>query len=163
MELESDEPKFALLPSYLSFIQNSVGSGVFKNRYYKIKGQVIDVTVDGDLSCAEYVSNVLCVFGLIDERHTTVKATIESLKDAGWRTISSPRAGAIIWWGFKKKDNGTQGKHHHVGFYIDQETAISNDSDTRVIASHHPTYGTLENGEPRREILKYFWHDALED
>ncbi len=161
MSSNETRPVLALLPSYLAAIRNSVGSNLFRNEYYLIEGKIIDVLDDGDLSCAVFVTAILYLFDLIGERHTTVKQTLLDLKASGWYEIKEPKAGAIIHWGFKKKDDGTQGKHHHVGFYIDSESAISNDSDTRVVVKHHPTYGTFESGETRRDILAYYWNDKL--
>lgn len=157
-----EKPELDLLPSYTAMIQNSVGAKLFKNLYFRIDGKSLDVLDDGDLSCAMYVSTILHTFGLMKELHTTVVRTLEDLKESGWYEIKEPKKGAVIHWGFKKKDDGTQGKHHHVGFYIDPETAISNDSDTRVVWKHHPTYGTLPGGELRREIIAFYWHPALD-
>ncbi len=157
----SVKPKLNLFLSYIKTIENSVGSNLFRNLYFEIEGSVVDVLNDGDLSCATYVTTILYIFGLIKERHTTVIATIDDISRSGWFEIKDPRKGALILWGYKKKDNGTQGKHRHVGFFIDNETAISNDSSTRVIAKHHPTFGTFPNGEVRRDILAYYWNDNL--
>lgn len=156
------KPPFDVSRSYLRTIENSVGSNLFRSLYYHIDGNSIDVLDDGDLSCATYVTSILYLFDLIKERHTTVNETVRDIEESGWYNITEPKKGAIILWGFKKKDDGTQGKHRHVGFYIDSDTAISNDSDTRVVIKHHPTYGTLPNGEARRDILAFYWHDALE-
>lgn len=159
--VKSLPPKFETFPSYLATIQDSVGSSMFRKRYYRIDGKVIDVLDDGDLACAEYVTNILYLFDLIAERHTTVNETVRDIGESGWYEIAEPKKGALLLWGFKKKDDGTQGKHRHVGFYIDPETAVSNDSDSRIIWKHHPTYGTFESGETRRDILAYYWHDKL--
>ncbi len=142
-------------------IESSVGANLFRHLYFRINGKTIDVLEDGDLSCAMFVTTILLTFGLIKELHTTVNETLKDIQESGWYEIPEPRAGALILWGFKKKDGGTQGKHRHVGFFIDTETAISNDSDTRVILRHHPTYGTFPNGEARRDILAYYWNDKL--
>jgi hypothetical protein len=155
------KPKFELLPTYLKAVQNSVGSNLFRNQYYRIKGRVVDVLEDGDLSCATYVTTILYIFDLIQDRHTTVNGTVEDIQKSGWYEIKKPKKGALILWGFKKKDDGTQGKHRHVGFYINPQTAISNSSDTRVVAQHHPTFGKFSSGEVRRDILAYYWNKKL--
>ena len=156
------KPTLALLTSYLKTIENSVGSNLFRNLYFRIGGKEIDVLDDGDLSCANYVTAILYLFDLIKQRHTTVTGTIEDVLKSGWYEIKKPKKGAVILWGFKKKDDGTQGKHRHVGFFINSTTAISNDSLTRVVARHHPTFGTFRNGEARRDILAYYWNDILD-
>ncbi len=162
MDTNTTKPELALFRSYRAMIENSVGANLFRNLFFHINGEIIDVLDDGDLSCAMFVTSILHPFGLIQEIHTTVNATIEDLEASGWHEISEPREGAIILWGFKKKDDGTQGKHRHVGFYIDQETAISNSSSERVPARHHPTYGTFPNGEVRRDIQVYYWHPRFD-
>lgn len=58
-------------------------------------------------------------------------------------------------------DDGTQSTHHHIGFYISPKTAISNDWKTKTVAKHHPTYGKLKNGTPRRKIIAYYWNDRF--
>lgn len=158
----SEKPKLDVFLSYITTIENSVGSDLFRNLYFRIGNETADVLEDGDLSCATYVTSILYLFGLITERHTTVASTIDDMAKSGWYEIKKPRKGAVTLWGFKKKDDGTQGKHRHVGFYIDTETAISNDSSTRVIARHHPTFGTFPSGEAKRDILAYYWNDALD-
>lgn len=160
---EHSKPELALFQSYVAMIQNSVGARIYKNLYFRINGDVIDVLEDGDLSCAMFVSTLLHTFGLIKELHTTVNGTIEDLLQNGWTNIDEPRKGAVVLWGFKKKDDGTQGKHRHVGFYIDEQTCISNDSDSRVVWTHHPTYGTFPSGEARRDIQAYYWHPLLDE
>ena len=156
------KPQLDVFRSYIAAIENSVGTNLFRNMYFRVDGKVVDVLDDGDLSCAVFVTAILRMFNLIKDPHTTVKATLEDIKESGWYEIKEPRKGALIHWGFKKKDDGTQGKHHHLGFYLNEQEAISNDSIARVIAKHHPTYGTLENGEARRDILAYYWHEKLD-
>lgn len=158
---DAEKPELLVFLSYLQCIENSVGTNLFRKLYFRINGNAIDVLEDGDLSCAMYVSSILYLFGLIAERHTTVVGTIEDIQKSGWYEIKAPRKGALMLWGLKKKDDGTQGKHRHVGFYIDEQTAISNSSDTRVVAQHHPTFGTFPSGEVRRDILAYYWNDKL--
>ncbi len=155
------KPTLDLLRSYTASIKNSVGTDLFRQLYFHIGDTSIDVLEDGDLSCATYVTGILYLFDLIQERHTTVVSTIEDMKQSGWYEIEQPRTGAVILWDFKKGDDGTQGKHRHVGFYINDKLAVSNDSATRVVAAHHPTFGTDENGDARRRVLAYYWNDRL--
>lgn len=157
-----DKPTLDLYASYIALIEGSVGTNMFRHRHFFIDGRSLDVLEDGDLSCAMYVSSILYLSKLIDDLHTTVNGTIEDIENFGWYKINTPKKGALILWGFKKKDDGTQGKHRHVGFYLDAETAVSNDSSTRVVAKHHPTYGMFENGEVRRDIQAFYWHAALD-
>lgn len=155
------KPKLEIFHSYIRTIENSVDSNLFRNLYFRINHKVIDVLEDGDLSCANYVTAILYLFDLIKERHTTVVGTLKDMTKSGWYEIKKPRKGALILWDFKKKDDGTQGKHRHLGFYINNKAAISNSSSARVIERHHPTFGKFPNGEARRDILAYYWHDKL--
>ncbi|MBU6214655.1 hypothetical protein KGM48_02315 [Patescibacteria group bacterium] len=150
-----------LLPSYRAAIHNSVGTALFRNLYFRIGRTIVDVLDDGDLSCAVFVSSILYLFGLIPERHTTVKSTVEDMKKAGWYVTKRPRSGAVIEWGYRQLPNGGQGKHRHLGFYVDASSAVSNDSIKRTISKHHLTFGTKPNGTPRREIIAYYWNDKL--
>ncbi|HEX8994058.1 MAG TPA: hypothetical protein VF803_02290 [Candidatus Paceibacterota bacterium] len=161
-EMHIEKPTLAVFPSYIAMIENSVGTNLFRNRYYTIRGETIDVLEDGDLSCAVFVTSILHHFDLVEEVHTTVIGGVEDLERSGWQKISEPRKGAIILWGFKKKDDGTQGKHRHLGFYLDEQSAVSNDSDSRVVWKHHPTYGAFGSGEARRDIEALYWHPTLE-
>ncbi len=155
------KPEFQLLPSYLKAIENSVGSNLFRNQYYRINAKVVDILKDGDLSCAIYVTTILYIFGLIKKRHATVNGTVADILKSGWYEIKKPKKGALILWGFKKMDSGTQGKHCHIGFYLDKKTAISNSSLKRVIERHDPTSGKFKNGEAKRDILAYYWNKKL--
>lgn len=155
------KPKLEIFPSYFKAIENSAGSNLFRNLYYRIDRKTIDVLDNGDLSCANFVTTILYIFDLIKERHTTVIATIDDILKSGWYEIKKPKKGAIILWSYKKKDDGTQGEHRHVGFYIDKKTAISNYAPRRIVIRHHPTFGTFSNGEARRDILAYYWNDRL--
>lgn len=157
----SIKPKPEVFRSYIHAIENSVGSNLFRNLYFRINDKAVDVLEDGDLSCANYVTAILYLFDLIKKRHTTVTGTVEDILKSGWYEIKKPQKGALILWDFKKKSDGTQGKNRHVGFYIDKETAISNSSSKRIIARHHPTFGTFSNGKAKRDILAYYWHDNL--
>lgn len=157
----SGKPKLALFPSYLKSIENSVGSKLFRNLYFTIDGSITDILEDGDLSCASFLTSILYLYGLIGERHVTVAATVADMQASGWHEIREPKPGAVILWGLSKGDNDTQGKHQHLGFYIDAETAVSNDSTTRIIARHHITSGISSGGEAKRDILAYYWNDTL--
>jgi hypothetical protein len=156
------KPTLALLPSYLKAIENSVGTMLFRNLYFRINCEVVDILENGDLSCSAYISSILYLHDLITERHVTVAGTVRDMLASGWYEIPAPKQGAIILWNLNTDDSGTQGKHEHLGFYVDAETAISNSSSERTVVRHHPTYGTLENGKPRREVLAYYWNKKLD-
>ena len=100
------KPKLEIFTSYLKTIENSVDSNIFRNLYYKIGRKTIDVLDNGDLSCANYVTTILYIFDLIKDRHTTVIGTVDDMSESGWYQIKKPKKGAIILWGYKKKDDG---------------------------------------------------------
>lgn len=110
--------------TYLSVIENSVGSFMFKNMYADLDGVKKDVTEDGWLSCAFFVSSVLSMFKYIDRIHATVKSTTKDLLDCGWEVINEPVVGSVIIW----KPGVDTNNHYHIGFYVGENQAISNDS-----------------------------------
>lgn len=160
--MAAEKPQLDLFRSYDSTIENSVGSALFKSAYFRVDGVTTDILKDGLRSCAVYVSSMLYLFKLIDDRHATVESTIRDMQASGWHKIEQPKKGAVIWWDLEREEDVVGENHPHIGFYIDSETAVSNSMNKRVIAKHHPTYGTLENGEPRRKVLGYYWHDKLD-
>ena len=161
MSKEQKSPQLDRLSTLLSMIRNSEGCGMYRQRFYYVWGESMDVLFDGDVACAATVSPMLWAIGLMKEFHTKVSETIRDMEECGWHKIPHPRPGALIHWDFKKKGDGTLGVNHHLGFYLDEETAVSNDAVTGVLARHHPTFGEMPNGEPRREILAYYWHSWL--
>ena len=132
--------------TYLAYIQNSVGSKIFKNVYFKVGKHNKDIVNNGELSCAIYVSSILYLLDLIDGPHATVKTTIRKLLENRWGEVKSPQRGDILVWQ-KKKD------HEHIGFYLNNKVAISNSSfkNGRII-KHHPTYN---NKRVIKNIFRY--------
>lgn len=110
--------------TYLAVIENSVGSQTFKNLYVDIDGVKTDATKDGWLSCAFFVSSVLSMFKYIKEIHATVSSTVKDLQESGWAKIEEPIVGSVIVWKPGQNTNG----HAHIGFYVGDGKAISNDS-----------------------------------
>lgn len=141
------------LDSYLAFIKNSVGTKSFRNFYALVDGKKTDILKKGDLSCAFFVSSVLVIFKLIKEVHTTVDSTIKDLQNSGWQKIKRPKVGCVLVWESKADKNGSA--HRHVGFYLGQGQAISNNSKLGSPSSHHPTF----NGQ--RKIEAIFWPASL--
>jgi hypothetical protein len=124
----SEEKQTKVIPlqfdTYIAVVENSVGSYMFKNLYVNIDGVKKDATEDGWLSCAFYVSSILVLFKYIKEIHGTVSSTVKDLKDSGWSEISEPVLGSVVVWKSGKDTNG----HSHIGFYVGDNMAISNDS-----------------------------------
>lgn len=145
--------KFLLKDSYLKTIENSVGSRIFQNLYFKQGTKKIDVLQNGNLSCAVFVSSILRNFYLIKDCHTTVIGTVRDLERSGWRKVSKPKIGGVIVWG---ENNGPAGLHKHIGFYIGRNLVISNSSKNKVPKKHHWTF----NGKRKVEMI--LWNNKLE-
>ena len=93
--------KFLLKESYLKAIENSVGSKLFRNLYFKSRDKKIDVLQNGNLSCAIFVSWILRNFYLIEDNHTMVSRLISDLKKSNWQKIKKPKLGAVLVWDTK--------------------------------------------------------------
>ena len=150
------KPKvFPLLrDSYLAVIDNSVGSSLFRNLYAEVDGEKKDIMDNGDLSCAFFTSSILALFKLVKETHATVDGTVRDLQESGWKIIKEPKIGAVLVW--EKADFTNDGLHKHVGFYVENEKAISNSSKEKSPTKHHWTF----NGERKVEMI--FWNEKLE-
>lgn len=146
-----------LFDSYVAAIENSVGSKTFRNLFAKINGKRKDILENGELSCASFASSILYLFKLISDVHATVRGTVADLERSGWSEINSPQKGAVLVWETENFDHTT---HKHIGFYITENQAISNNSKKGQPILHHWTFGT-KNGQPVRKIEKILWHPKL--
>jgi hypothetical protein len=142
------------IETYLAVIKNSVGSKMFRNVYAKVNGKKNDITKDGDLSCAFFVSSILVLFKLIKEIHTTIDGTTKDLEDFGWIEIKKPKLGCILVWA--EKDFGNNELHKHIGFYVGREKAISNSSNKK-----YPTEHNWDKYDGRK-VKQILWHPKLE-
>ncbi|MEK7176841.1 MAG: hypothetical protein AAB719_00885 [Patescibacteria group bacterium] len=129
--------------TYLSMIEKSVGTEMFQNLYINSDGEKLDATDNGRLSCAFYASSILVICKYIKEIHATVSSTVRDLKESGWSEISEPIVGSVIVW---KPSNETDG-HPHLGFYIGNNLAISNDSIKKVPIKHDWKYDGKREGD----------------
>ncbi len=162
-------PEIKLLKkkNYLAMIRNAARgeNNMFRDLYLTVDGVERDAAGDGSLACAIFVCSVLYLQNsqhntkLIDFVHASVVSTEKDLAKNGWSQINEPREGAIlVWEAVKGQPVPVYGDmHHHIGFSIGNERAISNDGDGRGIpVEHHWTY----NGT--RNIVRIWWHTALE-
>ncbi len=151
----------ALLETYLSVVEKSVGSEMFRTLYVRKGRRLVDVIDNGDLACAYFVSAILHLFGLIRGGvHTTVKETERDMIASGWERIARPKKGCIIFWTWKMGTDGAP--HRHLGFYMGKDEAISNSSEHKVPTRHHFTYGK-EKGKPARKIEALYSHPRLSE
>ena len=139
--------------TYLSMIKNSRQTKITSIFWAKSGRRKIDITQNGRLSCAFFVSLILKFFDLIERPHLTVKGMEDELVASGWQIIKRPRLGSVIVWA--EKDG-----HRHIGFYIGKNQAISNCSKRGYPCQHHFTFGKLK-GKPKRLIEVIYWHNFL--
>jgi hypothetical protein len=129
---------------------------MFKNLFAENEGKEVDILKNGKLSCAAFVSSLLYLFGLINNKHATVEGTVRDLISNSWTEIDEPVIGAVILW--EKKDFEDGKLHAHIGFYIGDNQAVSNSSFNKgVPVKHHYTY------DGTRKIEKLFWHHSLDE
>jgi len=112
----------------------------------------VDVTEDGGLSCAFFVSSLLKIFDLITDVHGTVNSTIRDMKATRWYKIKKPICGSVIAWkGIKYKSK----IYRHIGFYVGDNKSISNSWKKKVPIVHHWTYHN------KRKVVGIFWNKKL--
>ncbi|MFH0891446.1 MAG: hypothetical protein V1867_01560 [Candidatus Falkowbacteria bacterium] len=149
--------EFLHFDTYIRTIRNSVGTMMFRNAYLlkkqRQKNAIVDATEDGNIACAFYLSSVLLLFGIIKEKHLTVKSTVADMEKSGWIKIKRPRVGSVIVWEPKLQTSGRVTRH--IGFYIGKGTAISHRDDTRTPREHQWLY--KDEGETRK-VEAIYWH-----
>lgn len=133
--MENTKVEPILLDTYLAAIKNSIGCDIFRNLYARVNGEKKDITENGNLSCAFYVSSILFLFKLTKEIHATVDGMMRDLRESGWVEINEPKAGCVLVWA--KMDVSNNDYHKHIGFYIGDNKAVSNDSVSGKIAEHN--------------------------
>lgn len=143
-----------LKDNYIQMIKNSIDSKMFKNLYMEINGEKKDITENGGLSCAYFASSILYILKLVKGVHATVSGTVKDLEDSGWIQIDEPKVGSVLVWPETNFDG--QGPHKHIGFYIGENRAISNNYKLGYPVEHDWQF----NGE--RKVEKILWLPTLE-
>ncbi len=134
----------------IHIIKSSVGSDIFRHTYVRhIDGHEFDALEDGDKSCAFHTSGVLSLVDLIDRPHATVETTIAKMLEAGWQETKDPIAGCVVFWPVDDQHLS------HTGFYIDDNTYISNSSDEKQPIVHGRQ---MKDG---RQPSKFYMHPLL--
>ena len=149
------------LRSLLAIVENSIKGGenhLFRNLHADEDGKEIDILENGGNSCAVFVSWILLALELIKRPHATVHATEKDLLASGWFEIPELKSGAVLVW--EKRDGAMLEDEkipkEHIGFYIDNNEAISNDSKGKGFPwRHHVTYDNT------RKVEKIYWHPSL--
>ncbi len=135
--------------SYLARIHGAVGTQMFRDLFFRVDGKKVNITQDGDLSCALFASTVLIGFSLIESVHATVVGTVEDMKTSGWIRVSRPRIGCVVVWE-RNRENQVR---RHIGFYSGYGKAISNDSQERSPQVH--------SYKSPGKVTALYWHDRL--
>jgi len=132
-------------------INNAVGSEMFRELWVNDNQQEKEILNRGELSCAVFVTGVLKLHNLIDEQKATVKAAIEAMLKYGWHEVDlvDIQAGDVLVW--ERKQIGY--KHPHIGFYVGDKKAISNNWKLKKVVRHGWDYGG------RRKIVKVLHWD----
>jgi len=147
-----------IFDTYIAVIKNGVGSKIFRNFYAEINNKKTDITENGNLSCAWFVSSLLYLFKLIRSTHVTVTGTVKDLENSGWKKIDKPKIGSVLVW--EEIDYGNKDFHKHIGFYIGNQMAISNSSKLGYPIKHNWTFGK-KKGKQVRKIESIFWNNKL--
>lgn len=142
-------PKLNYNKNFISIINSAVGTNLFQHLYMlDDNGNEFDAAEGGNRSCALFVTGLLKMHDRIESMHATASGTLKSVSSSSsWSRTDNPVAGDIIFW---DKTPNTTG---HVGFYIDENTAISI-NDNEGLASRH----NLTLRDNRQPIS--FWHFA---
>ena len=133
-----------LMSSYRSLVSRLPGTTAWNTLYVSENSTRVDVTNDGENSCAYMVSGVLVMFGLSGKTHATIHSTINDMRESGWHETHKPLEGAVVEW------------DGHIGFYMNDNEAISVSSLTKSVARHSLI---LNDG---REPTRYWSHIAIE-
>lgn len=148
--------EFLTYKNYLAVIKNSVHSKMFQHIYVLENNKEKDILEGGKLSCAYYVSCILKLFNLINQDispHAVVGGLIKNMLNNGWKETKKLKAGNILLWEEKKYPNGKL--HYHLGFYLNNNKAISNFGEDKMPKIHHYTY------KNKRKIIKIFTHKSF--
>ena len=139
--------------TYLKNIEDSVGSEQFRSLFAQREGgEVKDILEDGNLSCAYFVSSVLCLFDMIDKKRATVRSLkifVES--DERWDKVSLAEVepGDLVFYTGREFTPGNT--HAHVGFVINNHEAVSTSDQTKAVAKHPLKYHPVES------VWRYSW------
>lgn len=129
---------------------------MFRNLYANEGTKEIDILEDGKNSCAVFVSWILLTLELIKHPHASVFGIEKDLIVSGWFQIKELKPGAVLIW--EEKIGQYDGiMHLHMGFYVGDDQAVSNSSQSSGFPiKHHVTYNDS------RQVEKIYWHPELD-
>ncbi len=137
-------------------LDNADGIRIFRNFYIQNdNGEMVDILQDGNLSCATFVSSILYLNHLISSQHTRVESTIKDLLNNGWAVSSLEQLtkGDILIWQ-ETEDQESKKMHKHIGFFINKNTALSNDYKVGYPRLHNIDFNN-------RKIIKCFKYENI--
>ena len=164
--------KILFKKNYLAMVQNAAKgeNHMFQNFYITIDDQERDALGGGALGCGTFLSSILYLQNStleflkksrwISFVHANMPAVEKDMIANGWHEIKDLREGAILVWEARE---GTEvpvygNMHLHSGFYIGNERAVSNGSNTTLMPEeHHYTY------DGTRKIVRIWWHPSLDE
>jgi hypothetical protein len=142
--------------TYMASIRNAAKgeNHLFRNTFAHLEDIESDITKDGHLSSGKLVSSILYLNKLIHDMHVTVEGTEKDMRENDWQETNNLKAGEVLIW---EPVRGQEGNlRTHIGFYLGDEEAMSNNGTTGFPEIHHYTF----NGT--RNILKMFVHPVLD-
>jgi hypothetical protein len=151
------EGTLALEKQLIFFLESSIGKTFWQRWYihYEKEESIRDVVGGGNLSCAFFVSSLLTLLSLLKKPqvHTFVSTLIESIEESGWEKTHTPLPLSIVYWGEKKGESGKM--HQHIGFILNEKTAVSMQSTTGTPQKHTVDY------DGSRPPLFFYTHPLL--
>lgn len=144
--------KYLVQKNLVYTIHSAVGSKMFQHAFVRrADGSELDAQDSGRLSCAYIVSGILTLHMLMKQPHAEVASTIKDMEDSGWLKTDRPVPGCVIHW--PANGNG----HEHIGFYIDEHTAMSNSTQQCIPVIHSI------NMPDGREPIAFYTHPKLSE
>jgi len=126
--------------TFEAMVRNSVGTRIFKNLYRIIEsGESVDALHDGKFGCAVFVDNILILNGMLPyAKQTALVSELREFLDTSqdWKEISleEKQDYDVIFW--EKTEDPRGGANAHVGFLIDGDNAVSNNSRSGMVIQH---------------------------
>jgi hypothetical protein len=155
--MDEAKPKLLVQKSLVAMAKNAVGSHQFRNLYIQYSdGREVDAIRNGELGCALFVTGTLAGFGLINRGRATVASAVKALEKASWKKLEateSPEPGDVLVW--EQVDSGEAGVHGHIGFYVGDGKAVSNNDSLGEPAEHDWQF------DGRRAVVEIWRYDFV--
>jgi len=147
------------LATLLARINDSEGARMWRHTYATCDGERVDLTKDGTVSCAVYVSTLLLMARKLPEMKATVVSLQQSMKEHNWIEFDEYVPGSVLIWEEAQQFGGEP--HLHAGFYLGNKIAMSHSDQDRSPCKHHVTFGVDKNGSPVRRVTGVYVHPDL--